>query len=245
MEMRMGKQPTTNRGWSVKPGTLAEGRPHRQPWWRTRGLDVVESDLGTKGEGPGWAWSCFERENVGCRGREVPINGIAFPLSHLHDVRLWDPCLECRIRSTATKWMTASNDFKDNGNCNRNSVVIRERIVWIHGKWRRNDWLFHWDLEVNSPMQREAEMLGRILPVNWSHGGLNEGWQALPQGFPSWSLAFADLVLCHTCDWRLWGYVWFVYQWRYRYCSDASQCGGYGDGRHMLLQFPLTSLWQL
>jgi hypothetical protein len=50
-----GKQPTTNRGWEAKPGTLAEGRPNCQPLYGARGVDVlyVCEGLGTEVERPG------------------------------------------------------------------------------------------------------------------------------------------------------------------------------------------------
>jgi hypothetical protein len=50
-----GKQPTTNRGWETKPGTLAEGRPNCQPLYGARGVDVccVREGLGTEVERPG------------------------------------------------------------------------------------------------------------------------------------------------------------------------------------------------
>jgi hypothetical protein len=57
MERSMGKQPTTNRGWEAKPGTLAEGRPNRQTLCGARGVDVwyVREGLGAEVEGPGLA----------------------------------------------------------------------------------------------------------------------------------------------------------------------------------------------
>ena len=52
--MSIRKQPT-NRGWEAKPGTLAEGRPNRQPLWGARGVDVwyVREGLSAEVEGPG------------------------------------------------------------------------------------------------------------------------------------------------------------------------------------------------